>query len=58
MTVNREAVRLESISKSPIVSYFSESLNGLTSVRAYNEEDRFAKVKKMRIFQVISIEIP
>lgn len=53
MTVNREAVRLESISKSPIVSYFSESLNGLTSVRAYNEEDRFAKVKRMRIFQLI-----
>jgi len=43
MKVNREAVRLESISKSPIVSYFSESLNGLTSVRAYNEEQRFAQ---------------
>jgi len=46
MKVNREAVRLESISKSPIVSYFSESLNGLTSVRAYHEEERFNKVNK------------
>ena len=40
--INREAVRLRSISKSPIVSFFSESLNGITSIRAYQEEVKFA----------------
>ena len=42
MKVNREVVRLESISKSPIVSFFSESVNGLTSIRAYQEQAKFS----------------
>ena len=42
MKVNREAVRLGSISKSPIISFFSESLDGLTSIRAYQEEVKFS----------------
>jgi len=41
MRVNREVTRLEGISKSPIVSYFSESLAGLTSIRAYSEQEKF-----------------
>ena len=57
MRVNREVVRLgkkqtihtikhnlESISKSPIVSFFSESLAGLTSIRAYQESSKFMSV--------------
>jgi ATP-binding cassette subfamily C (CFTR/MRP) protein 2 len=39
--VNREIVRLEGITKSPVVSYFGETLNGLHSVRAYNKETDF-----------------
>lgn len=38
ITANRELVRLEGITKSPVVSYFGETLNGLHSVRAYNRE--------------------
>lgn len=41
ITANRELVRLEGITKSPVVSYFSETLNGLHSVRAYNREKDF-----------------
>ena len=37
----REITRLESITKSPIISFFKESLNGLTSIRAYNQTERF-----------------
>ena len=37
----REVTRLESITKSPIISFFQESLNGLTSIRAYNQTERF-----------------
>jgi len=50
MRVNREVTRLEGISKSPIVSYFSESLAGLTSIRAYNEQEKFREVKLNRNF--------
>jgi len=39
--MNREITRLESISKSPIVSFFSESLGGLISIRTYNEQSNF-----------------
>jgi len=41
MSLNREVTRLESISKSPIVSFFSESLSGLTSIRTYQEQEKF-----------------
>ncbi|XP_054165161.1 ATP-binding cassette sub-family C member 2-like [Oppia nitens] len=33
--------RLESITRSPIFAYFSETLNGLPSIRAYGCSDRF-----------------
>ena len=59
MSLNREVTRLgnetslstnfnyclESISKSPIVSFFSESLSGLTSIRTYQEQRKFLSVK-------------
>jgi len=39
--INREVTRLEGISKSPIVSFFSESLGGLISIRTYKEQTTF-----------------
>ena len=44
MKVNREAVRMESISKSPVVNFFSETLNGLSTIRSYSDEQRFFEV--------------
>ncbi|KRX07923.1 P-loop containing nucleoside triphosphate hydrolase [Pseudocohnilembus persalinus] len=41
ITANRELVRLEGITKSPVVSYFQETLNGLDSVRTYQKQDLF-----------------
>jgi hypothetical protein len=38
MTTQRECIRLESISNSPIVSGFNETMNGLPTLRAYNIE--------------------
>eukprot|EP01035_Chromulina_nebulosa_P019561 gene19561-25461_t len=38
---NTTVARLESISRSPIYADFSQALNGLNSIRAYNEQTRF-----------------
>ncbi|CAD8103784.1 unnamed protein product [Paramecium sonneborni] len=40
MTASRELFRLEAISKSPIVSYFSESIMGITTIRAFQRQSQ------------------
>jgi ABC-type multidrug transport system fused ATPase/permease subunit len=37
---SRELTRLDSISRSPIYALFSETLDGLTTIRAYGDEER------------------
>ena len=37
----RELQRMESVARSPMYSHFSESLNGVATIRAYNEQARF-----------------
>ncbi|CAD8205655.1 unnamed protein product [Paramecium pentaurelia] len=41
MKASRELQRLELISKSPILSYFTETLSGLTIIRAYQQNNQF-----------------
>jgi ABC-type multidrug transport system fused ATPase/permease subunit len=41
---SRELMRLESISRSPIVQNFSETISGSETIRAYNYEEIFKKV--------------
>eukprot|EP00062_Callorhinchus_milii_P003159 gi/632940165/ref/XP_007885172.1/ PREDICTED: ATP-binding cassette sub-family C member 9-like isoform X2 [Callorhinchus milii] len=38
---SRELQRLDSITKSPVFAHFSETLGGLTTIRAYKCEDKF-----------------
>lgn len=37
----RQLKRIDSVKKSPVFAFFSETLNGVSSVRAYKVEDKF-----------------
>lgn len=43
-TLPRELQRIESISSAPVISHFSETILGLTTIRAYNQESRFMEM--------------
>lgn len=41
--------RLDSASRSPIYSHFGESLNGISTIRAYQAEERFIQLIEQRV---------
>ncbi|KAJ9087838.1 hypothetical protein DSO57_1029157 [Entomophthora muscae] len=41
LTSSRELKRLDSVTRSPIFSHFQETLGGVTSIRAYEQQKRF-----------------
>ena len=43
LRISRELKRLNSVSRSPIYSHFTESVAGVTTIRAYGVEDQFMK---------------
>merc|ERR1711933_593054 len=47
--VSRETKRLESVSRSPIYAQFSETLGGLTTIRAYGQPKRFMNEFEKRV---------
>ena len=44
LKVSRDLKRLESVNKSPVYVLFSETLAGLSTIRAFRDEDRFFEV--------------
>ncbi|XP_071784198.1 ATP-binding cassette sub-family C member 9-like isoform X1 [Asterias amurensis] len=49
LATSRELQRLDSVSKSPVFAYFSESIGGLTTIRAFRSGSRFYKTIIHRI---------
>jgi ATP-binding cassette, subfamily C (CFTR/MRP), member 1 len=49
LRTSRELKRLDSVSKSPIYAHFQESLNGISTVRAYRQQGRFKQENEYRI---------
>lgn len=41
MQTARQLRRMESVKRSPIYSHFFETLNGVSTIRAYSQEQRF-----------------
>jgi ABC-type multidrug transport system fused ATPase/permease subunit len=46
---SRQLKRLESVSRSPIYAHFSETLNGVSSIRAYRSEQTFMDENEYKI---------
>lgn len=49
LRTTRELRRLDSVSRSPIFANFQESLNGVSVIRAYGQEDRFKHLNEGRV---------
>lgn len=49
LATSRELKRLDSISRSPIYQHFSETLVGVTTIRAYGDESRFLQENLQKI---------
>lgn len=49
LRTSRELKRLDSVSRSPIYAHFQESLGGISTIRAYRQQLRFAKENEWRV---------
>lgn len=49
LSTSRELKRLDSTSRSPIYSNFQETLYGVTSIRAFGQENRFLKLNMAKV---------
>lgn len=52
---SRELTRLESISDAPIIHHFSETMYGLSTIRAFGHQKRFVQMNIQRLNTNLSI---
>ena len=49
LATSRELKRLDAVSRSPIFAWFSESLNGLSTIRAFGQQQVFVANNERRV---------
>lgn len=49
LRASRELKRLDSVSRSPIYAHFQESLGGISTIRAYQQQSRFIDENEWRV---------
>ncbi|CAG8452470.1 10619_t:CDS:10 [Ambispora leptoticha] len=49
LATSRELKRLDSVTRSPIYAHFQETLGGVTTIRAYQQQDRFIEENEYRL---------
>ncbi|KAL8951041.1 MAG: hypothetical protein Q9222_002955 [Ikaeria aurantiellina] len=58
LRTSRELKRLDSISRSPIYAHFQESLGGITTIRAYRQQQRFSLENEWRVDENLRAYFP
>lgn len=51
---SRELKRLDSISRSPLYAHYGESMNGISTIRAYKKTDEFIEVCAQRLDNTVA----
>ncbi|KAI1359531.1 metal resistance protein YCF1 [Xylaria arbuscula] len=49
LRTSRELKRLDSVSRSPMYAHFQESLGGISTIRAYRQQERFEQENEYRV---------
>ena len=49
LRASRELKRLDSVTRSPIYAHFQESLGGISTIRAFRQQDRFRRENEWRV---------
>jgi ABC-type multidrug transport system fused ATPase/permease subunit len=49
LATSRELKRMDAVSRSPIFAWFSESLNGLSTIRAFSQQSTFVASHRKRV---------
>ena len=49
ITTQRELKRLDSVASSPVFSHFSETIDGVSTIRAFGHSDRFTRLSDAKL---------
>ncbi|CCH58178.1 hypothetical protein TBLA_0A03800 [Henningerozyma blattae CBS 6284] len=58
MRTSRELRRLDSVTRSPTISHFQETLGGISTIRGYSQENRFIHINQQRVDNNMSAYYP
>ncbi|KAF9327392.1 hypothetical protein BG006_009279 [Podila minutissima] len=58
LATSREIRRLDSVSRSPVFAHFQETLGGISTIRAYRQQDRFIHGNEHRLDQNLRAYYP
>lgn len=58
LRTSRELKRLDSVSRSPVYAHFQETLGGISTIRAYQQQDRFVRENEYRIDENLRAYFP
>lgn len=58
LRTSRELRRLDSVTRSPMYAHFQETLTGVSTIRGYNQQERFVHINQARIDNNMSAFYP